>query len=47
MELRRRVEDRLGEPVASARFKDYVNDQSKGVSPFLERLGYGIYRLRS
>ena len=47
MEIRRRVEDRLGEPVASARFKDYVNDQSKGGNPLLERLGYGMYRLRS
>ena len=46
-EIRHRVEDRLGEPVASARFKDYVNDQSKGANPLLERLGYGMYRLRS
>lgn len=47
MEIRRRVEDRLGKPVASARFKDYVNDQSRGTNPLLERLGYGVYRLRS
>lgn len=47
MELRRRVEDRLGEPVAPARFKDYVNDQSKGANAMLERLGYGLYRLRA
>ena len=44
-EIRRRVEARLGEPVACARFKDYVNDQSKGANPLLERLGYGMYRL--
>lgn len=47
MEIRRRVENRLGESVASARFKDYVNDLSKGAKPLLERLGYGMYRLRS
>jgi hypothetical protein len=47
VEIRRRVEVRLGEPVASARFKDYVNDQAKGANPLLERLGYGMYRLRS
>lgn len=47
MEIRRRVEQRLGEPVAEARFKDYINDQSKGVNPLLERLAYGVYRLRS
>lgn len=47
LEIRRRVEDRLGEPVPSARFKDYVNNQSKGANPLFERLGYGMYRLRS
>jgi hypothetical protein len=47
MEIRRRVEARLGEPVASARFRDYVNYQSKSANPWLERLGYGMYRLRS
>ena len=47
LEIRRRVEDRLGEPIASARFRDYVNDQSRGTNPLLERLGYGNYRLRS
>ena len=46
MEIRRRVEDRLGKPVAYRRFRDYVNSQSKGTSPLLERLGYGTYRLR-
>ena len=47
MEIRRRVEDRLGEPVVPGRFKDYVNEQSKGANAWLERLGYGMYRLRS
>lgn len=47
MEIRRRVEDRLGEPVSPTRLKDYVNDQSRGANPLLERLGYGVYRLRS
>ena len=45
-DLRHRVEVRLGEPVASARFRDYVNAQSKGVNPLLERVSYGMYRLR-
>ena len=47
MEIRRRVENRLGEPVTPIRFKDYINDQSRGANPLLERLGYGMYRLRS
>ncbi len=47
MEIRRRVEERLGEAVDRDRFKDYVNDQSRGADPLLERLGYGMYRLRS
>ena len=46
MEMRRRVEQRLGGPVDSKRFKDYVNDQSKGADPLLERIGWGTYRLR-
>ena len=46
MEIHRRVEDRLGEPVSRDRFKDYVNGQSKGARALLERLGYGVYRLR-
>ena len=46
MEIRRRVEGRLGGPVDCNRFRDYVNDQSKGANPLLERLGYGMYRLR-
>jgi hypothetical protein len=46
-EMRSRVESRLGEPVAPARFREYVNAQSKGATPLLERLGYGRYRLRS
>jgi len=45
MEIRRRVENRLGEPLDNHRFRDYVNDQSKGTNPLLERLGWGIYRL--
>jgi len=45
-ELRRRVESRLGEPVEYGRFRDFVNYQSKGAAPLLERLGYGTYRLR-
>ncbi len=45
MEIRRRVEDRLGQPVDRNRFRDYVNYQSKGANPLLERLGYGMYRL--
>src|SRR5207245_1716875 len=28
MEIRRRVEKRIGEPIGPTRFKDYVNDQS-------------------
>lgn len=47
MEIRGRVEKRLGTPVDRDRFKDYVNDQSKGPDPLLERLGYGVYRLRT
>jgi len=47
MEIRQRVERRLGEPVTPKRFKDYVNDQSRGTRPLLERVGYGGYRLRS
>ena len=39
MEIRRRVEDRLGRPVDRNRFRDYVNDQSRGANPLLERLG--------
>ena len=46
MDLRERVELRLGESVDRRRFRDYVNDQSRGASPLLERLGYGTYRLR-
>lgn len=45
-EIRRRVEDRLGEAVIPTRFKNYVNQQSRGANSLLERLGYGIYRLR-
>ena len=44
-EIRLRVEDRLGEPVDRNRFRDYVNDQSRGSSPLLERLGWGVYHL--
>jgi hypothetical protein len=47
IEIRRRVDNRLGKPVPPARFKDYVNEQSKGANPVLERLGYGMYRLRA
>ena len=47
MEIRRRVENRLGESVDSARFRDYVNYQSRSANPWLERLGYGRYSLRS
>ena len=47
LEIRRRVEARLGEPVAPKRFKGYVNDQSRGAKPLLESMGYGRYRLRS
>ena len=46
-ELQRRVEERLDRELPRTRFKDYVNDQSKGRSPLLERLGYGRYRLRT
>jgi hypothetical protein len=46
-ELQRRVEERLGRELPRTRFKDYVNDQSKGRSPLLERLGDGRYRLRN
>ena len=46
VEIRQRVERRLDEPVAPKRFKDYVNDQSRGTRPLLERMGYGRYRLR-
>ena len=42
MEIRRRVEERLGRPVDRHRFKDYVNDQSRGADPLLERLGWGV-----
>lgn len=45
-EIRRRVEARLGRPVDADRFKDYVNGQSKAANPLVERLGYGMYRLR-
>jgi hypothetical protein len=45
MELHRRVEGRFGEAITRARFKDYVNDQSRGENAILERLGYGRYRL--
>ena len=47
MEIRRRVEHRLGESIDAARFRDYVNYQSRSANPWLERLGYGRYRLRS
>ena len=47
MEIRQRVEGRLGEPIAPKRFKDYVNDQSRGAKPLLERTCHGRYRLRS
>ncbi len=46
-EIRRRVENRLGSPVAHDRFRDYVNSQSKGENPLLKRLGWGMYRLHS
>ena len=45
MEIRRCVEEQLGEPVDRKRFRDYVNDQSRGANPLLERLGWGVYRL--
>jgi hypothetical protein len=45
-ELKRRVESRIGESVSPARFKDYVNEQSRGRKAILERVGYGQYRLR-
>jgi hypothetical protein len=47
MEIRCRVEAQLGEALAPARFRDYVNYHSKGTNGFLERLAYGTYRLRS
>jgi hypothetical protein len=47
IEIHRRVEHRLGEPVGYGRFKDFVNAQSKGADPPLERSGYGRYRLRA
>jgi len=46
MEIRRRVEDRLGEAIPPTRFKNYVNELSRGAKPLVERLGYGVYRLR-
>jgi hypothetical protein len=46
MEIRRRAEERLGEPLDNRRFKDFVNDQSRGRKSLLERTGYGLYRLR-
>jgi len=46
-DLRQKVEERLGKPVNQNRFKDYVNSQTRGANPLLERLGYGTYRLRS
>src|SRR4051794_16942892 len=46
MEIRVRMEARLGESLSAQRFKDYVNDQTRGRNPLLERLGYGRYRLR-
>jgi hypothetical protein len=45
--IHERVEQRLGSTLSRTRFKDYVNDQSRGARPLLERLGYGRYRLRS
>src|SRR5579862_2301702 len=45
-ELRRRVEAQLGETIDTKRFKDYLNGQSKAAKPLVERLSYGIYRLR-
>ena len=45
--IHERVEQRLGSTLSRTRFKGYVNDQSKGARPLLERLGYGRYRLRS
>jgi hypothetical protein len=45
-EIQRRVEARLGEAVRPERFKDYVNQQSRGRRAILERLGYGLYRVR-
>jgi hypothetical protein len=45
-EILRRVEQRLGEPVEYGPFRDFVNYQPKGAAPLLERLGYGMYRLR-
>ena len=47
IELRERVERRLGEPVDRVRFKDFVNDQTRSANPLLERCGYGVYRLRA
>jgi hypothetical protein len=46
-EIHKRVEKQLATTVSRTRFKDYVNDQSRGTHPLLERLGYGRYRLRS
>jgi hypothetical protein len=37
MTLHRRVEGLLEDPVPSARFKDYVNEQSRGKRAILER----------
>ena len=47
MEIRARMEARLGQSLSTNRFKDYVNDQTRGRNPLLERLGYGRYGLRS
>jgi hypothetical protein len=46
MTLHQRVERLLGASVPIARFRDYVNEQSRGKKPILERLGYGRYGLR-
>jgi hypothetical protein len=44
--LRERVEHQFGEALSKVRFKNYVNELSRGRHPVLERLGYGRYRLR-
>jgi hypothetical protein len=46
MLLHARVECLLADPVRVARFRDYVNEQSRGKHAILERAGYGRYRLR-
>jgi hypothetical protein len=46
MTLHERVEHLLDAPVPSARFNDFVNDQSRGRKRILKRSGYGRYCLR-